>query len=67
VEHGPPSTETLAETWNGSSWSIVPTANPADAYANQLFGITCQSSGLCFAVGSSTTELQDSTLIERNS
>lgn len=66
IGHGVPSTETLAESWNGTSWSIVGTANPVSAYANQLSGIACRST-TCFAVGSSTTDIGESTLVERNS
>jgi hypothetical protein len=42
---------TLAETWNGTSWSIQPTPNPA-ATGNVLEGVSCASAGPCVAVGS---------------
>ena len=41
--------QTLAEHWDGSRWSVVPT--PAvDGY---LFSVTCSASGDCWAVGDS--------------
>ncbi len=42
---------TLAETWNGTSWSIQPTPNPA-ATGNMLNGVSCVTAGPCVAVGS---------------
>jgi hypothetical protein len=41
---------TLAELWNGTSWSIEPTANAARV-VNQLTGVSCTSSDACTAVG----------------
>jgi hypothetical protein len=41
---------TLAANWNGSSWSIQGTPNPAGAFLSSLFGVSCQSS-TCYAVG----------------
>lgn len=43
--------KTLAEAWNGSSWSIQPTPNPAGATAGNLLGVSCLSASACFAVG----------------
>lgn len=42
---------TLAEHWNGSSWTIVPTPNPGP-YANDLTGVSANSSTDVWAVGS---------------
>jgi hypothetical protein len=42
---------TLAEAWDGSSWSIQPTANPAGADESNLSGVACRSAGACTAVG----------------
>ncbi len=47
-------TKTLAMSWNGTSWSIVTTPNPASATASQLLALACTSSTLCRAVGSYT-------------
>ena len=47
------STQTLAEKWNGSSWSIQGTSNPSGAAFSSLFGISCRST-TCVGVGWST-------------
>ena len=41
---------TLAEAWNGATWSIEVTHNPAKA--SQLLAVSCTSSAACTAVGS---------------
>jgi hypothetical protein len=41
---------TLAERWDGSSWSIAPTPNPS-TYINQLLRVSCSSANACMAVG----------------
>lgn len=41
---------TLAETWNGASWRIVPSANPASGRGS-LVGVSCASANDCAAVG----------------
>jgi hypothetical protein len=41
---------TLAESWNGSTWTIVPTINPG-AYWNQLNAVSCTTTTNCTAVG----------------
>ena len=53
---------TLAEAWNGSTWSATTTANPGGASSTDyLDGVSCPSSGLCLAVGFSN----NSTLAEK--
>jgi hypothetical protein len=42
---------TLAEAWNGTSWSIQDTPSPA-ATGNALNGVSCVTAGPCVAVGS---------------
>jgi hypothetical protein len=42
---------TLAETWNGSAWSIQATPNPAGAIASILHAVSCSSPSACIAVG----------------
>jgi hypothetical protein len=42
---------TLAESWDGSSWSIQSTPNPAGEQYNQLTGVSCFSPNACTAVG----------------
>ncbi|HXY42730.1 MAG TPA: hypothetical protein VEH29_00950, partial [Acidimicrobiales bacterium] len=57
---------TVAEAWNGTSWKIQATANPAPASNNFLSGVSCLAA-VCTAAGNysptgtSTTE----TLVER--
>lgn len=41
--------QTLAETWDGTAWSITPTPSPA--VQNVLFGVSCTSPARCTAVG----------------
>lgn len=43
---------TLAEEWNGTDWSVVPTPNPSAAGSwSQLMGLSCSSPSACIAVG----------------
>ena len=49
------SQKSLAEHWNGTSWSIVPTPNVGGAAENSLAGVSCSSAESCMAVGSSVT------------
>jgi len=43
-------TKTLAERWNGSSWSVQTTPNPESGSA-ELLGVSCDSASSCRAVG----------------
>ena len=45
---------TLAETWNGTSWSVQATPNPSDATSSDLLGVSCTSATACKAVGDYT-------------
>jgi hypothetical protein len=53
---------TLAERWNGSTWTIQATPDPADASASALYGVACVSTTTCIAVGSSDA----GTLVEQS-
>ena len=44
-------TVTLAESWNGTNWTIRATPNPASSPDNELLGVSCTSSRTCMAVG----------------
>jgi hypothetical protein len=44
-------TETLAEQWNGSDWSIIDSANPPASDNASLTGVSC-GAAYCVAVGS---------------
>jgi hypothetical protein len=46
---GQTKSKSLAESWNGTAWSIVPSPNRS-AY-NQLQGVSCLSASACTAVG----------------
>jgi hypothetical protein len=48
-------TLTLAEAWNGTSWSLQPTPNPTDGQQDVLDGVSCTSSAACTAVGNYAT------------
>lgn len=42
---------TLAEGWNGTTWSIEPTPNPSGGSKSILYSVSCPSAGPCTAVG----------------
>ena len=42
---------TLAETWNGSTWTVMATPNPAGSIVSYLLGVSCTSATACTAVG----------------
>jgi hypothetical protein len=45
--------KTLAESWNGTSWSVVPTPHPPPlSSSSYLYGVSCVSVAACTAVGS---------------
>jgi hypothetical protein len=44
-------TVTMAERWNGASWSLERTLNPAGASNNYFTGVSCSSTTACLAVG----------------
>jgi hypothetical protein len=47
--------ETLAEHWDGTSWTAQTTPNPAGAQASGLGGVSCASNTACTAVGADRT------------
>ncbi|HEX7245626.1 MAG TPA: S53 family peptidase [Solirubrobacterales bacterium] len=48
---------TLAESWNGSSWSIQTTPNPSGAKSSSLSSVSCSTTAsACTAVGTYTDE-----------
>jgi hypothetical protein len=42
---------TLAERWNGTTWSVVSSPNPGGSAGARLTGVACPGSGTCLAVG----------------
>jgi hypothetical protein len=57
-----PKQVTLAETWNGTTWSLATT--PDDGAADLLAGVSCSSSTNCAAVGINDNGSVDQTLSE---
>jgi hypothetical protein len=47
---------TLAERWNGSTWSIQSTPNPSGAVVSHLEAVSCFGASECTAVGDSSKE-----------
>jgi hypothetical protein len=43
---------TLAEIWNGLTWTVQPTPNPAKSPLSNLESVSCTSTTNCLAVGS---------------
>jgi hypothetical protein len=57
---------TLAERWDGTGWTIVPSPNPAGASATRLVGVSCASPLSCLAIGTyDTRALRQRPLAER--
>jgi hypothetical protein len=56
--------QTLVESWNGTSWSIVPSPNPSDSSNGSLQGVSCLSTTNCTAVGGYYNGGADLTLVE---
>jgi hypothetical protein len=54
---------TLAESWNGTSWSVVPSSNPA-ASGDVLTGLSCTSATTCTATGYAGSNGVYTTLVE---
>ena len=44
--------DTLAQTWNGTKWTIADPANPPGGTSSSLNGVFCSSAAACIAVGS---------------
>lgn len=57
---------TLAERWNGTTWSVQPTPNPPSTYHSGFSAVSCPSITICTAVGFWTDSFQvEFTLAER--
>lgn len=57
-------TSTLAEVWNGSTWRVTPTYNPAGAVLIPLYGVSCSRAARCIGIGESAGASGTSTLAE---
>ena len=47
-----PISQTLVESWNGSTWSITPSPTPSPTTLAELQAVSCVNSVSCVAVGS---------------
>ena len=56
---------TLAERWNGTSWTIQSTPNPTGARGSDLLDVSCTSATACTAVGGYGSSANSGTLAER--
>ena len=56
--------QTLAEEWNGTSWSIVTSPDTSTTQNNDLHGVSCTSSSFCMAAGYYYDGTYKQTLIE---
>ncbi len=57
---------TLAELWNGTHWTVLPTPNPVGARGSKFHGVSCSETSSCIAVGYSLDRSDNSlTLVER--
>lgn len=43
----------LAESWDGTSWTVVPSPSPAGSPSSELRGVSCVTASRCLAVGDS--------------
>ncbi len=60
--------EALAERWDGTNWAIQPTPFPAGTVSSSLDSVSCTSTTICTAVGSSLNSAgTEVTLAERYS
>jgi hypothetical protein len=59
----PLETKTLAETWDGTAWTLQSTPNPSGQPYSALVGVACTSSISCMAVGASAPGLTSPTSV----
>jgi hypothetical protein len=55
--------QTLIETWDGTSWEVVP--SPDEGSGSELSGVSCTTSYFCMAVGQYNTGSAEDDLIEQ--
>ena len=56
--------QTLAEHWDGTSWSLMDSPNPAGTTPAVLYGVSCPSTTSCIAIGYYSPMTGDRTLAE---
>jgi len=54
----------LAESWNGSAWTLTAPRTPSGAGSSLLSAVSCSSPGECMAVGSSSAGTREPSLAE---
>jgi hypothetical protein len=57
--------QSLAEAWNGSTWSVQSVPSPTGTLSSELTAVSCSASNACTAVGRYTTSTLAGTLVER--
>ena len=55
---------TLVETWDGTSWTVTPSSDGPDSSDDQFYRVSCASPTSCMAVGSDVTTNGTQTLAE---
>jgi hypothetical protein len=58
-------TKTLAEHWDGTTWTIMPTPNKSGVTETVLSDLACPNTTTCFAAGYSGPSTNRQTVIER--
>jgi len=56
--------QTLIESWNGSSWTVVQSPNRSTSLGDDLQSVNCTTNHLCVAVGRYDNSLMTGTLAE---
>jgi hypothetical protein len=57
-------TQTLVEAWDGSTWSVVQSPDPAGSPDSELNGVSCTTPSACTAVGYAVIGTSHDTLVE---
>ena len=57
--------QSLVERWDGTNWSIVPSANSSSSQFQVLQGVSCTSTSACTIVGFYATANGDRTLVQQ--
>ncbi len=56
--------QTLVETWDGTTWSVASSPDSSPSQNNELTGVSCTTTTACVAVGYSFNGTDNQTLIE---
>jgi hypothetical protein len=57
--------QSLAEVWNGSTWTVQSVPSPSGTLSSELTAVSCTASNACTAVGRYSTSSLEGTLVER--